>query len=349
MKILSLSILFIILLISISCGKKSTTSTASSSSGKGTVVSTAVQNTAPHITASSDEYVPPRKLDDKINEIIIVFDSDYDEKNIVLKGDTWTTGSGNYEIFNLLRKYTYPADEGVLDMTNMYKALHEIKSKVDGAESTCNENPFASKSVVPPYTGFSGRYNFTCGYNSGTLSDSYAGGFTMDLTNGVYYILYGWQWASNANGGSVGTAQAKYDTVNNTLFYEMVNCVNCGGSSNNFTVRTELDGNPSTHLFTIRTISRSASGYKAIVGKGYSQGNGNYMLLKYTTDGTNFKYYCVPSTATQTDFAAATGETSVPSNCSTYATDVNNLTFFTTSNVPFALSDFTNSTILLTL
>ncbi|MBF0314140.1 MAG: hypothetical protein HQK50_07640 [Oligoflexia bacterium] len=333
-------LIFTVSLLSLlsSCGDDSAPAAAASSSSSttsGTVLSSAVQNTAPYITATSDQLAT--------DEESSAYDAD-----AVPKADTWATGSGNYEAFNLLRQYTYPADEGRLDMSNMYKALYTIKTKLDDADSECASNQITEKSIASPFTGFSTSYNYTCALTEGTLSDTYVKSIAMKYTAGIYNILYGWQWAGNASGGSMGVAQAQYDSVSNALVYEMVNCVNCGGgTSSSFTVRTYISGNPATHAFTIKTISRSSTGFKAMVGKGTAQSSSDYMLLKYTTDGTTFSYYCFQGSATETDFRAATGSATVPSNCSSLATDVDALTFFSSSNAPFALSDFTNSTILL--
>src|SRR3989338_4614777 len=38
--------------------------------------------------------------------------------------------AGGSHLSNILRTYTYPDDEGVLDMSNMYKALYELKRKL---------------------------------------------------------------------------------------------------------------------------------------------------------------------------------------------------------------------------
>ena len=307
---------------------------ASTSTGLGSTINKNVKATAPNVTAISRllRYTKPSPA------------------LLTGRGDTWQAGSGNYGLFNLMRDYDDSIHNGVLDMSNMYKALYEMKLKVDGQESTCTgSNAFTEKTVTAPFTGFSTSYAYTCGMNSQTLSDSYAGGYAMKSASGVYNLLYGFQWAGNANGGSVGVVQAKVDTTSNSLAYEMVNCVNCGGgTASSLTVRTDIQGNPNAHTFTIRSIVRTASSSTSIAGKGTSQGTGAFMLFKFY-NGSTTKYYCLASNATEADFRAATGSVSVPSDCSSLSTNVDALTLFKSSDAPFALSDFTGSTTLLTL
>jgi hypothetical protein len=326
MKISKLCILAFFTACLAACGSKSGTI--------GTLIETKVKSTAPTLTATTSAVFIGQRLA---------------PQSTMFLGDTWNWGSGNYEVFNLLREYNFPADENKIDMTNMYKALNEVKMKLDNYESTCENNRFpAAKTIAAPYTSFGTNYEYTCGFNEGKMSDSYPFGIAMNTTGGVTNVVTGFQWGGNQGGGSIGVMQAKYDSNSQNLIYDMVNCVNCGGSSENFTVRTYIEGNPETHSFTIRTVSRGASNAKAIVGKGVSKGTGSYMLLKYR-DESGTKYYCIPSNATETDFQNATGENAAPSNCADLATDVDALTFFELTDAPFAVSDFTNSSILLSL
>ena len=267
-----------------------------------------------------------------------------------LMGDSWQNGSGNYEIFNLLRNYSYPADEGKIDMTNMYKALHEIKNKLNEAEPECEDKSFDAKTIAAPFPAFTG-YNVTCGYNDGNMADTYAGGTAIGKEGTVTSIVYGWKWAGNQNGGSLGAVQARYDSSNESLNYEMVNCVNCGaGGDGSFTVRTHIQGDPAAHNFTVRTAIRNLAdeNFKTIEGKGVSQGTGGLMLFKFKIGSSAPLYYCMASDAlSEEQFKAQTGATEVPSECS--AIDLTSLTSFTKTDVPFAISDFTGSSILLSL
>lgn len=298
------------------------------SSGMGTTFESRVKATAPEFSSSS-------------GSIFRVANA--------LSSRAFRDSGGSY-LSNLLRTYTYPSDEGVLDMSNMYKALYELKLKLDNAESTCT-TAFSSKTITSPFTGFPSSYEYTCGGKTGTMSDTYTGGIATRSEGTVTNILYGFQWSGNTGGGSIGTAQATFDSSTNNLVYDMVNCVNCGGGSDNsFTNRLSISGSIATKVFTIRTLTRTPSSTTAVVGKGTSEGSGVYMLFKYKVGSGTPAYYCIDPTATHTAVASGAGMALgavASSNCSTLQTDVEALTLFTSSDAPFALSDFTNSTILL--
>ncbi|MCC6811469.1 MAG: hypothetical protein IT381_28830 [Deltaproteobacteria bacterium] len=296
----------------------------------GTVVATEVKDTAPSFVANTTAA----------------------RSGPARAADTWGPGSGSYEIFQLLRAYKHPQDEGKIDMSNMYKTLSTMEKRMNDAEASCEQAKLAaSKSITAPFAGFSTTYDFSCAFNEGKMTDAYPLSFAMKREASVTHALYGFQWAKNAEGGSVGVIQARLDTAKKDLLYEMVNCVNCGaGGDRSFTVRSEIQGNSGTHAFSIRSALRNAaSGVSSFAGKGVSQGAGSLMLFKHTKGAMPATYYCLASDAKESDFAAATGAASAPTACASLAADVDAMPLFVSGDLPFALADFSGSTILFSL
>lgn len=334
----SLFALLMTLVLISGCSGDGSITPSSSSGAFGTVLSTSVSGTAPNLTATTSQ-------------------------NLIGKmADPWNPGSGNYEIFNLLRKYTYPNDEGHLDMTNLYKALWELENKANTAEEMCgssNELSSTGVQIASPFAAFdqeADNYTYDCAFNDGTLVDNYAMGVAMrhDSTNNIYYLNYGWQWAGNANGGSIGTALAKFDDTNKDLTFEMINCVDCGdpGAGSRFTVRTKVTGNPETHNFVINTVSGTPTNWKAIAGAGVSQGAGGFMLLKYLQRGGTATYYCIASDATEDDLQAATGILLAAvggTSCAALEGTVEGVNMFSDGDIPEDFDAFVGSTILLSI
>ncbi len=261
------------------------------------------------------------------------------------------SGTLIYSIFELLRDYEYPADEGVIDMHNIYKVLYTAGQIYGTAESNCSS--ITETAVASPFDlGITDTYN--CAGNSGTMTDNYANGFAIKDTDPVKYALLTYRWAPDSpDHEEHGILQGNHNDDTGDLSLKMIHNVyyDTGGG---FVVRSDIDGNETTHAFTIKSISAgtgSSTNYTSIVGKGISQGSGNYFLLKVNTDTVTGKYFCIPADATETELEAmdAGGSDTVDPNCSAYQADVDAMTFLqdNSATIPDSIDDFTGSTILL--
>ncbi len=260
-------------------------------------------------------------------------------------------GSLIYAVFDLLRDYQYPADEGVIDMHNIYKVLYEAGQIYQTAETGCSS--ITEASVASPFDlGITDTYN--CAGNGGTMSDSYANGFAIKDASPLKYALLTYRWAPDSpNHEEHGILQGSFNDNTGDLSLKMIHNVYYA-ASDGFVVRSDIEGNATTHAFTLKSITAgtgSSTSFTSIVGKGISRGSGNYFLLKVNSDTLTGRYFCIPAGATETDLElmTATGYDNVDANCSAYQADVDAMTFLedNVSTIPGSISDFTGSTILL--
>ena len=91
----------------------------------------------------------------------------------------------------------------------------------------------------------------------------------------------------------------------------------------------------------------------SLVGYGVSKGEGQKFLFK-VQDSDNAltpKYFCFDADATEAELeamVAQTGSDTAPAGCEAYQSAVDALTMYTSSDVPKALAEFTNSSLALT-
>ncbi len=249
-------------------------------------------------------------------------------------------------LYEALRDYRYPEDEGQIDMHNIYKFANtadQIFSMAEGNCSSITEGPVDS----PFDLGVTDTY--TCAGNNGTMTESYANGFAIKTTDGIRHALLTFRWVSSEH----GILQGSYDNQSGDLDLRMVELVDHDQSR--FYLRSHLTGNARTHAFSLTQITGSIadlSSYVSFVGKGVSKGEGNYFLMKAQTETIDGNYFCLPagaSSATLESLAASApnGSTTVEEACAIYHDDVDTMTFLTTEDVPLTLADFEDSSILI--
>lgn len=248
-------------------------------------------------------------------------------------------------IYQVLRSYTYPSDEGVVDMTNIYKVLWEAGRYIENAGTACHSvTAFSDTSAPTPFifklnnsTDTLG-HTYNCGYataESGGYGSSVAHSQSADgLTD---YTMATYKWSPNSSSQiAMGQIQVQYNATSGDLALNFAQTVYYPAQSapqNGFVTRTWISGNKTTHSFSMKIgIGHPAGTMTYLVGKGISQGSGNYFLFR---SGTN--YYCIPATASEADIAAlsATNYTAAAAgNCSAYASDVQGMVPFTSNDVP---------------
>ena len=258
-----------------------------------------------------------------------------------------TPGSAGYNIYNLMRDYNNDTDNGVVDMTNMYKMLYEAGNGYANAVEGCST--VDEVEINAPYDlGLTDTYN--CRGANGTMSDNYAYGYAIrEETSGLKHVLVGFRWAPTpAEQLSHGVMQGTYNETTGDLNIHALNNVVYPNNAG-FTVRTHINGNKDTHAFTLSSIvGQLNTGHTAytssytIVGKGVSRGDGNHFLFKIEAD-----YYCIEADATEADLESltpATPEDLATGPCSVYKADVDGITPLETSELPKTIADFKNNT-----
>lgn len=225
--------------------------------------------------------------------------------------------------FQMLRDYNYPADEGKVDMTNIYKVMWEAGGKLDGAERMVSPIAEATDSSLSPYlfSDFLGHTYTGGGTQAETLG--YGGSIAYKKVGMDKYMLASYKWAPDATQQiTIGTIQTLFnDTTKDvslifaqTVRYPVGSSV--GGAGGGFSTRMRIEGNSGTHSFEIKLSMVTANGnMPSLVGKGISQGSGNFFLMRSGSD-----YYCIPAGATETTIGTITPTalSDVSSDCAAY-------------------------------
>ncbi len=250
--------------------------------------------------------------------------------------------------FQLLRSYSYPADEGKVDMTNIYKVLNEAGGYLDDAPSLCSTITSTIDSAISSYafSDFLG-HTYNCG---GTRAETggYGTSVAYRASGTDRFMLSSYKWAPDAAQQiAIGVIQTRFNSATKDVELTFAQTVNYpagssmgGATGTGFATRTFIKGNSGTHAFELKIAMVNQWGGTSIVGKGISKGAGNYFLMK---NGTN--YYCLPAGATETDLISivTTTQAGVSANCSSYVAGVDALTQYNVSD-PAHLPNYNNLT-----
>ncbi|HQG31129.1 MAG TPA: hypothetical protein PLA83_04310 [Deltaproteobacteria bacterium] len=209
-----------------------------------------------------------------------------------------------YKVYFTLRDFRSPRDEGVVDRSNLYKLLYDAESVfTDGYEFA--EALATPRTIASPFAGIDTSATvFTHAVNSIEESeddegadDEAAGDETTSLaykvTGDVIEVLVSWKWSEEAlpNKAERGIAYYVYDKTTQDITIDMVYSVDYDISSpeSTYNLRCKASGNIADHSFNFNYIINDTK----IIAKGVSQGDGNYVIFKYTT-GLETKYLKVP-------------------------------------------------------
>jgi len=258
-------------------------------------------------------------------------------KSTLASSPTFTDQAMNLA-FQLLRDYSYPADEGKVDMTNIYKVLFEAGGYLDNAKTICSPIATTTEAISPYAFSDVMIQDYDCG---GTRAESGGYGSSVayreDSGTGDKFMLASYKWAPDPTSQiAIGAIQTQFNdttkdvelTFAQTVLYPM----SLSTPTNGFATRTYIKGNSDTHAFELKIAMANPWGAPtSIVGKGISQGVGNYFLMR---DGSN--YYCLPAGVTETDLRsiAPTISALVSANCASYVTDVDTLTPYDATQIP---------------
>jgi hypothetical protein len=318
----TLAMFFLLTLVSCGGGGSSSSSSSNSNSDTNTLFN-AVKATTPTFTATVSAGGPGFKAH-------------------VSSAPTITDQAMNVA-FQLLRNYTHPDDEGKVDMSNIYKVLWEASHYLAEAPSRCSSVASVTDTAIAPYqfSDFLG-HTYDCTGNQAE-SGGYGSSVAYKVSGDNKYMLASYKWAPDSTQQiAIGVIQTSYNDTTKDISLIFAQAVNYpagstmgGPSGSGFSTRARITGNSGTHAFELKMLTQSAS----LVGKGISQGAGNFFLMR---SGSN--YYCLPAGATETDLAAITPTTyaNVSANCASYKADVSAATPYDagTDLPPIDLSDF---------
>jgi len=275
----------------------------------------------------------------------------------------WTSGNTLYEIYQLIRRYNNDTDNGVVDGSNMHKALYEANNYVSTALSGCltsandgtvvTDHSITNQAITPPFDFGSDllTQTYNCAYTvndtgtptSGVLTN-YTKSFAVKYASGIYYMLMGW-YADETTQTTPSVTQLEYDTNTNDIKLNNAYLVNYNDGSS-YNVRIYIRGNTATHLFSLKLFKYSTGVNPSIAGYGYSEGTDKYYLFKVTdSNNTTGKYFCIPANATEDDMKAMNdaGDTTVPTLCAGLETGLPTNYNTDGSDSPTTVSKFTGA------
>jgi hypothetical protein len=199
---------------------------------------------------------------------------------LVGNGMPWWSGNLGGLIFQTLRDYQYPRDEGQVDATNIYKVLLEAGNEFE--RDFPELAPITEKAVASPFdfgpftvadtydrakNGIGGNQTFMAARQAGTdrhLLVAQASGDVSWITQGVHH------------------GESK-DLELNSMMVVRYSSGSMAGDV--YGIRSWIKGNEATHTFTFRFLqfSYNHSGdmryYYSVIGTGVSQGAGGHFLF----------------------------------------------------------------------
>jgi hypothetical protein len=260
-------------------------------------------------------------------------------------------GSPLNAVFQLLRDYEFPRDEGRVDMSNVYKVLHTADDTLALGRAACA--PIPAQEVAAPFPlGAAGTY--TCAGDDQRQA-GYRSGFALREVGTATEALLTFRWAPDAAQQQArGELQGRLDGATGEVELTMVNLVEYppgstmgGASGDGFALRTSLVGNGTTHHFTLRALTastRDAQGGTSLVGKGVSRGAGEVFLFRVWqgAPGGPGRYFCLPGDVGEAGLDALDplGSEAPSAACAAYAAEVDALVPLTRAEVPLRASDF---------
>lgn len=263
----------------------------------------------------------------------------------------WQTGYVVYAIYGLIQEYVDSRDNGVIDGSNMYKAMHDAETYFNNGVDSCTT--MTAQTVTSPFD-----------FGTEDLGDEYD--CIYNNTSGNYTYSIATNTSAQPMRALIGTSVVETGQTTRTVYQVQYNETTKDltvlsaylvdyDDQDDYSVRIYISGNETTGLFTLKLVKTggltnaiSISGY----GYGYSTGS-QYYLFKVSTNnfsGTNVTgtYYCFESSTTETEMKAlddaGVDSGSIPANCSTYEANLPSTDYLTDqSDSPTLTTDFTGT------
>jgi len=260
----------------------------------------------------------------------------------------WDWGNVMFEIYESLRDYVPvtndPGGSGeTIGLDNMYKVLYQTGEFYTEAKTACTT--ITEKRINSPFDFGNTTDTYNCAVNDTT--NRHGSAIKEDATTGTKYVLLSWE--VNNNNDELGVIQGSYNPTSGDVNIDIATYVHYT-SQPDFCLRSHIEGNEKTHLFTLKMIKYTADtgGYTiSLAGHGISQGTGNHFLFNVLDNNGISGFFCFNADATATDLDAKKNDpasSAAPADCSSYSDAVTALTLFTTADVPKATTDFNAGT-----
>ena len=289
--------------------------------------------------------------------------------------NTLTTHKFNINgIYNLIREYNDEIHSGVIDGSNMYKAMFEVnkisenifnryaRSRPDSIQldsTVFNNSTSVHKSfeiplqkVASPFDFGEDKMNPTYDYYFESTGDKQPVYAVARFADSVYYLMVGLSSADATDGTkSQQVMQMEKNITKSTIKVNYTYLVDYPAESTDYIVRVYIDGNTQSGLFSIKLkqYNRASSGQSnaiSISGYGYSKGD-NYYLFRMSSRGHANEiagnYFVFESETTEKELEAMddSGFSSVPDSLSDFGGKLPTDYTLDNSDIPDEVSRFT--------
>lgn len=258
----------------------------------------------------------------------------------------WDFGNPAFEVFTMLRDFDPDRDTGTsVGLDNMYKSLHQTGAFYDEYRKRCVA--ITPKVITSPFP-FGNAVTYDCALNDPAAKHGHASREPAGQRLG----LNTWRVDYPEGHAEQGAQEVSYVDATGDLVVDEVAWVDYPVQAD-FSMRYHVEGNSSTHQFSVKLLKYTAGGYWiSVVGHGISRGAGNHFLFKATDQGgVTGGYFCYPAdlVEAQMKLISWTGAGAIDPACSGYQAAVDALTPFQgPADVPTKASDFAGSSIYLT-
>jgi hypothetical protein len=222
----------------------------------------------------------------------------------------WWSGNLGGLIFQTLRDYQYPRDEGTVDATNLYKVLFEAGNAYEGKAGLLDA--MTVKAVAAPFDfgAFTIADTYDKGKNGLTGQDVFMA--AREVGNEKHMLLAMRQGdGSNIMQGVYNGDTKDLELNSLTLILYMSGSM----AGDTYGIRSYIKGNEATHTFEFRFLQFSYNHsmdmyyYYSVIGQGVSQGEGSHFLFYGTSSttggsGNSSGYYCFAATDTENEYQA---------------------------------------------
>ena len=224
----------------------------------------------------------------------------------------WWSGNLGGLIFQTLRDYQYPRDEGQVDATNLYKVLFEAGNAYEAKAGLLDA--MTEKAVAAPFDF--GAFTIADTYDKGTngLSGEDVFMAAREVGNEKHLLLAMKQGDSSTIMQGVYNGDTKDLELNSLTLIPYTSGSMAGDI---YGIRSYIKGNETTHTFEFRFLQFSYNHsmpmyyYYSVIGKGVSQGAESHFLFYGTSfstgsgsSGDSSGYYCFAATDTETEYQA---------------------------------------------
>ena len=197
--------------------------------------------------------------------------------------DAWDLNGHMFSLYHKLRAYDHSIHEGTIGMDNFFKSLHTMEEDLTEAiqyaeaiDPTAIEEPFDFGNTET--YDFAANIDFT---EEGGSTDQYSFAYRIDGDAIHFLVIYLQEQDEVENKVEICQFQGVLNPESGYLELKILNFVEYIDDQYYCSVLNEISGNTETHEFQLRMATSGSYGIDStIVGKGISNGENSYFLIK---------------------------------------------------------------------